>query len=107
MARKAATQSRTSGKLTGRDTHRGALRDTRQGAYDPVANQKVPNTSQASPHEKGQTGGSMQGEPVPAPNIDLPEGLQRERKGPYGRKTGRGKKAEHAPARRSSAFTER
>jgi len=57
-----------------KDERASDLRDNRQGGYDAVGNQKLPNTSQATPHEKAQPGASMQGEPVPAENSEIPEG---------------------------------
>jgi hypothetical protein len=40
------------------------LRDRRQGAYDQVGSQNKPNASASTERERGQTGGSMQGEPA-------------------------------------------
>jgi hypothetical protein len=46
----------------GVDTSKASdLRDTRQGAYDLVGNQKKPDDSAATEHERQQTGGSIQG----------------------------------------------
>jgi hypothetical protein len=74
------------------------LRDTRQGAYDPVGNQKVADDSAPTEHERQQSGGSMQGEPVPAENFDLPEGLKRQPMGPYNRDKGRSEDVrDHVP----------
>ena len=65
------------------------LRDARQGAYDPAGNQKKPDDSAPTEHERQQTGGSMQGEPLPTENSELPEGLKRQPMGPYNREMGR------------------
>src|SRR4051794_2165672 len=73
-----------------KDERASDLRDTRQGAYDPVGNQVVPDTSKPTPREKAQPGASMQGEPVPAKSGHLPEGLKRKRTGPYSKTRGRG-----------------
>jgi hypothetical protein len=54
------------------------LRDDRQGAYDPVANQTAPDTNQQSAHERAQLGADLRGEPLPARNAELPEGLNAE-----------------------------
>ena len=80
---------------TGRRGAKGApetdLRDDRQGAYDPVGNQTKRGTSEATPHERAQPGAAMQGEPVPTKDFQqLPEGLKRQRMGPYSRVRGRG-----------------
>ena len=79
----------TKGEPRPTDNTQDRLRDTRRGAYDPVGNETVPDTSQPTPHERAQPGGAMQGEPVPARTSELPAGLKRARKGPYGRKSGR------------------
>jgi hypothetical protein len=74
------------------------LRDHRQGAYDQVGNQKKPNASASTERERGQTGGSMQGEPIPTENFDLPEGLKRQPLGPYNRDKGRSNELpDHVP----------
>src|SRR3954470_2495554 len=72
------------------DRRASDLRDDREGTYDPLGNQRQPDTSQASPREKAQPGASMQGEPVSAPNVEIPEGLKRQPRGPYSRTKGRG-----------------
>jgi hypothetical protein len=74
------------------------LRDHRQGAYDQVGNQKKPNASASTERERRQTGGSMQGEPIPTENFDLPEGLKRQPLGPYNRDKGRSNELpDHVP----------
>jgi hypothetical protein len=82
-----ATKNR--GGLRGKDGKQDSLVDNRQGTYDPVGNQTVPDTSQPTPREQAQPGAAMQGEPVPTKNFTLPEGLKRQRMGPYDRNRGR------------------
>jgi hypothetical protein len=77
------------GGLRGHDKQQRALRDERQGAYDPVGNQKKRDASQPTPHEKAQPGSAVQGEPIPADDLELPEGLKRQPMGPYDRDKGR------------------
>jgi hypothetical protein len=79
------------------------LRDKRQGAYDPVGNQKVLDRSQQSEHERAQPGADVRGEPVPNKNLELPEGLKRQRMGPYDRDKGRGDVPAHVPKPGGSA----
>ena len=73
-----------------RDRQQGALRDNRQGAYDPVSNQTKPDASKPTPREKAQPGSAVQGEPVPTDDFELPEGLKRQPMGPYSKDRGRG-----------------
>jgi len=73
------------------------LRDERQGAYDPVGNQKLPDTNQQTEHERAQPGADVRGEPVPTKIFELPEGLKRQRMGPYDRDKGRGDVPAHVP----------
>src|SRR5689334_10533965 len=81
-----------------RSSNRSDLRDDRQGAYDPVANEKKPDDSEPSEQERAQSGGTMQGEPIPAENFEIPEGLKRQPAGPYSRDKGRSDKVpEHVP----------
>lgn len=73
----------------------GDERDTRGGAYDPVSatgnSQPSPVRDNPTPHEKAQWGADVRPEPLPAePEVyPLPEGLQRPRKGPLNKDTGR------------------
>jgi hypothetical protein len=57
-------------------SQQGDLRDERQGTYDPVGNQKRPDTNQQTEHERAQPGADVRGEPVPTKNFELPEGLR-------------------------------
>lgn len=88
------------------DRQQGDLRDERQGAYDPVGNQKLPDTNQQTEHERGQPGADVRGKPVPAENFELPEGLKRQRKGPYDRDKGRGDVPAHVPKSRATERSE-
>ena len=69
--------------------------DKRGGAYDPVTKAGNPQPAQvkekAIPREKAQWGADVRPEPVPGPDqvYPLPEGLERERKGPLNKDTGR------------------
>ena len=86
----------------GVDTSRGSdLRDDRQGAFDPVGNQKKTDASEPTDREREQPGGSIQGEPIPTKSFNLPEGLKRQPMGPYSRDNGRSKEIpEHIPRNR-------
>jgi hypothetical protein len=87
----------------GVDTSKASdLRDDRQGAYDPVGNQKKADDSEPTGHERAQTGGSMQGEPIPTKSFNLPEGLKRQPAGPYSRDKGRSEELpDHIPQSRA------
>jgi hypothetical protein len=75
----------------------GDLRDEHQGTYDPVGDQKLPDTNRQTEHERAQPGADVRGDPVPTKNLDLPEGLKRQRMGPYSRDHGRGDVPAHVP----------
>jgi hypothetical protein len=71
------------------------LRDKQSGASDrgtDTAGGITKEDSKLSEHQRGQRCADVR-EGVPTPNIvpgdDMPEGLTRERKGPYSRTTGR------------------
>jgi hypothetical protein len=66
------------------------LRDPRGGAYGTVPGTDDPEQPQehATPHEKAQSGADVRPDVEEMPET-LPEGLQHERKGPYGKTTGR------------------
>ena len=96
---KAPIPNQTAGGLrSNKDSQQGDLRDERQGAYDPVGNQKVPDTNQQTAHERAQAGADVRGEPVPTEHFDLPEGLRRKRMGPYDRNRGRDNVPSQVPA---------
>ncbi len=69
------------------------FRDVRSGAYDAVNDFGRPQPDQVrektTPHEKAQTGADVRPDPEASTEEILPEGLRREPKGPYNRKTGR------------------
>jgi hypothetical protein len=71
-----SNQSAGGGLHSKSDPQQGDLRDDRQGTYDPVGNQKLPDTNQQTEHERAQPGADVRGEPVPAKNFELPEGLK-------------------------------
>ena len=52
------------------------LRDTRQGTYGPAGNQTQEDLSDPTSRELAQSGGATQGDPVPAQNFQLPEGIR-------------------------------
>lgn len=65
------------------------LVDRRKGAYDNVvAPSAHPMTEHTTPRQREQTGGAIQPE-TEAPDESIPEGLKRERKGPYSPTRGR------------------
>jgi hypothetical protein len=63
------------------------LRDTRQGTYGAAGNQTQEDLSDPTPRKQAQSGGAMQGDPIPAKNFQLPEGIKRQPMGPYNRGT--------------------
>lgn len=80
-------------KSQGRDDPKGwehtgidTLRDPEGGAYGTVPGTDDPKQPRehATPHENAQSGADVEQMPQ-----TLPEGLQHERKGPYGKTTGR------------------
>jgi hypothetical protein len=83
--------------LRGKDNEQDTLRDRRQGAYDAVGNSPVPDTNQQTLHEQAQHGADVRGDPIPMEDYAVPEGLSRERKGPYGKTAGRGDTPKHVP----------
>ena len=69
------------------------FRDARSGAYDAVNAAGRPAPDQVreatTPHEAAQPGADVRREPIPSEEDVLPDGLRRQPKGPYNRKTGR------------------
>ena len=90
MPDKAPIPHQNAGNLRGRDKKQDRLRDTRHGAYDPVGAQTQNDASQRTPHEDAQPGADVRGDPNPASGFKLPEGLRRQRMGPYDKDRGRG-----------------
>lgn len=76
--------------LHGPDKQQGDLRDERHGAHDSVAapTKTQPMQQLTTTHEAAQTGADVRAETTP-PDASLPEGLRRERKGPYSPTRGR------------------
>ena len=68
-------------------------RDLRHGAYDAVNEEGRPQSDQVTeantPHERAQPGADVRAQPLPSTEAILPDGLRRERMGPYSRNTGR------------------
>jgi hypothetical protein len=71
------------------------FRDKRGGPYDPVTKAGNPQPDQVkentTPRQKAQWGSDVRPEPMPGADqvYPLPEGLERERKGPLNKDTGR------------------
>jgi hypothetical protein len=85
MAKKPTSHKNAGGLHSKKDPRQDDLRDERQGAYDPVGNQKVPDTNHQTKHERAQTGATFVASLYPTENFELPEGLKRPRMGPYDR----------------------
>jgi len=88
--------------LRGPDHQQGSLRDDRSGTYDSGGQSHSPLKREArrTEHQRAQFGADVrQGVPDvklhSATDSDLPEGLQRPRKGPYDKRAGRN--AQHSP----------
>jgi hypothetical protein len=59
MAKKPTSHKNAGGLHSKKDARQDDLRDERQGAYDPVGNQKVPDTNHQTKHERAQTGATF------------------------------------------------
>jgi hypothetical protein len=85
--------------LRGQDKQEVALRDQSSNMREPIA--RDPIETQRSLHQDGQSGAAVQGNPpmVQGSSVadSMPEGLQRERKGPYDRDVGRNEAATQVP----------
>lgn len=85
--------------LRGSDMRQGDLVDQSSNQREPVKGQ--PKEVQQSPHQAAQHGADVRGEPpmVQGTSVDesLPEGLRRERKGPYSATAGRNEEATQVP----------
>jgi hypothetical protein len=88
--------------LCGEDKRQGDLRDLTGNLREPRRGE-APETQQ-SPHQAAQQGSDVRGIPplVQGTNREdsLPEGLQRERKGPYDKDVGRKEEAARVPGNR-------
>ena len=92
-------QQHGSSGLSGEDKRQGDLRDVTSDMREPIKGD--PAERQRSPHQVAQHGADVRGEPAMvqgSSTLDaLPEGLQRERKGPYDKNVGRNEVASHVP----------
>jgi hypothetical protein len=90
---------RAEGGLGGKDKQQGDLRDQSSNMREPVRGE--PAETQRSPHQDAQHGADVRGNPPmvqgTSPEESLPEGLRRERKGPYDKNVGRNEKATQVP----------
>ena len=90
--------------LRGVDKRHGDLRDQTSNLREPLRGEVA--EIQRSPHQAAQHGAGVRGIPsmVQGSNREdsLPEGLQRERKGPYDRNVGRKVDAARAPGDRKA-----
>ena len=88
-----------SGGLAGHDKRQGDLQDQTSNMREPIRGE--PAETQRSAHQDAQHGADVRGNPpmVQGSSVEdsLPEGLRRERKGPYSR-------AGHLTARAGAAF---
>lgn len=76
--------------LRGSDKQQEGLRDERHGAHESAATpiETLPMQQLSTPHEATQTGADIRAETTPSDD-SMPEGLRRERKGPYSPTQGR------------------
>ena len=88
--------------LRGPDRRQDRLRDRGRGAHDPAGRIVAPSESARTEHQRAQTGADLrQGVPIEqaatVAEPALPEGLTRDRKGPYDRRVGRNEPPTHVP----------
>src|SRR4051812_26362510 len=92
-------QHQGEGGLRGHDMRQGDLRDQSSNMREPQRGD--PSETQRSPHQAAQHGADVRGTPPTAQGSEgedsLPEGLQRERKGPYDKNLGRNEDAVQVP----------
>ena len=85
--------------LRGEDKRQGELRDQTSNMREPERGEQA--ETQRSPHQDLQQGADVRGNPPMVQGSDamdaLPEGLKRERKGPYDKNLGRGEDATQVP----------
>jgi hypothetical protein len=88
--------------LNGEDKRQGDLRDQTSTLREPLRGEAAEN--QRSPHQAAQHGADVRGTPPVVqgsnPEDSLPEGLRRERMGPYDRNGGRKEEATQVPENR-------
>jgi hypothetical protein len=93
-----AQQHRSTG-LRGEDKRQGDLRDVSGNMRERIKGE--PAETQRSPRQDAQHGADVRGEPPMVQGSStfdaLPEGLQRERKGPYDKNVGRNEVASQVP----------
>jgi hypothetical protein len=83
----------TSGGLRGQDKQQAALRGPPGGGDQPAPEGGTPHRAvddHRTPQEDAQPGADVRPEPNVVPDVNLPEGLRRQRHGPYDRDKGRG-----------------
>jgi hypothetical protein len=85
--------------LSGRDKQQGGMRDATSNMREPVVGE--PSATQRSPQQQAEPGADVRGEPPMVQGTSLldalPEGLQRDRKGPYDKIVGRNEAATQVP----------
>ena len=94
------TKGKPGAGLRGPDKQQAHLRDERGGTYDEAGASRSaePVSSERTRHQQRQGGADVRegvpngDAPHPTRTADLPEGLERERKGPYDKDAGRGGK---------------
>jgi hypothetical protein len=90
-------------RLRGDDMRQGDLRDQSSNMREPERG--GPAETQRSPHQARQHGADVRGNPPMVQGSDnqdsLPEGLRRERKGPYDKNLGRNEDATQVPKNRA------
>ena len=76
--------------LQDKDKRQSQLRDPRGGSYDatPAMGRHKQVVERRTVHEEIQWGADVRPEPEIVQGSDLPEGLKRERKGPYNPRSG-------------------
>jgi hypothetical protein len=95
MAKAPTANQNAGGRHSAKNQPQDDLRDEGHGAYDPAGNQNLPDTNQQTEHERAQTGADVRGDPIPTEDFELPEGLRRQRTGPYDRDRGRDNEPRH------------
>jgi hypothetical protein len=81
--------------LRGPDKQQSALRDEEHGTFGPS---EGGGAGGRTPHRDAQHGAAVRGQPsMVQRESELPEGLRRERKGPYDKNLGRNENAKQVP----------
>jgi hypothetical protein len=91
--------------LSGDDKRQADLRDERRGTYGTGGQGSVPDkqSSKQTEHQRSQQGADVRepaggAAPAPAKDFDLPEGLKRQRQGPYDKDRGRDQQPSQVPS---------